>query len=130
MGLAATQEVDQPRYKTWEHGRKPDAEGKGNSPWFHAEPLLMRMLSINAVRLWNREGWRAVCAETCKHGSGRGTRHTRKGQRSLLYQWLGPSFTGVERRYGPAETIVVIGNIAVALPIGLGMQAIWERSDE
>ena len=30
-------------------------------------------------------GWRAVCAETCTYGSARGTRHTRKGQRSLLH---------------------------------------------
>jgi len=30
-------------------------------------------------------GWRAVYAERCTYGSGRGTRHTRKGQRSLLY---------------------------------------------
>src|SRR5215475_5874107 len=27
----------------------------------------MRMLSMNEVRLWNREGWRAVCAETVRH---------------------------------------------------------------
>jgi hypothetical protein len=32
-----------------------------------------------------------VCAERCKHGSGRGTRHTCKGQRSLLYIVMRPS---------------------------------------
>src|SRR5712691_1215633 len=27
------------------------------------------------VGSWATQGWRAVCAERCKHGSGRGTRH-------------------------------------------------------
>jgi len=77
------------RYKTWYHGRKPAAAGKGASPSCPTEPLLRRMRSMNDVRLWNREAWRAVCAETCQHGSGRGTRHPCTGQRSLLYQWFG-----------------------------------------
>ena len=64
----------------------------------------MRMLSSNEVRLWNREGWRAVCAETCQHGSGRGTRHTRKGQRSLLYHWCPRSSARIEQR--PPEPCV------------------------
>ena len=37
----------------------------------------MRKLSVEKVQpLEHYQGWRAVCAERCKHGSGRGTRHT------------------------------------------------------
>ena len=46
MGLAAKYYLDQPKYKTWQHGRKPEAEGKGDSP---RSPQIncedMRMLS-------------------------------------------------------------------------------------
>ena len=31
-GLSSQSNLDQPRYKTWQHVRKPDTEGKGDSP--------------------------------------------------------------------------------------------------
>src|SRR5215831_11924491 len=87
--------LDQPTYKTWQHGRKPDAEGKGDSPrgpQINCED--MRMLSARTgdkLRAISQEilGWRAVYTERRKYGSERGTRHTRKGQRSLLYSKTG-----------------------------------------
>ena len=32
-GLSRQSHLDQPRDKTWEHGRKPAAEGQGDRPW-------------------------------------------------------------------------------------------------
>ena len=31
-GFSSQGNLDQPRYKPWQHGRKPEAEGKGDSP--------------------------------------------------------------------------------------------------
>src|SRR5215471_9119934 len=31
-GFSSQGDLDQPRYKSWQHGRKPEAEGKGDSP--------------------------------------------------------------------------------------------------
>src|SRR5262245_51747920 len=52
--------LDQPTYKTWQHGRKRKAEGKGDSPRSPEEIL----------------GWRAGYIERRKSGSEGGTRHT------------------------------------------------------
>ena len=50
-GLSSQSHLDQPRDKTWQHVRKPDTEGKGDSPWFYAKRLVMRMLTSNQVSL-------------------------------------------------------------------------------
>jgi len=50
-GLSSQSHLDQPRYKTWQHGQKLKAEGKGDSPWFYAKRLVMRMLTYNQVSL-------------------------------------------------------------------------------
>ena len=54
----------------------PSSEGKGNSSIHHeSESEDMRMLSDDPQRnMGPMMEWRAVCAERCKHGSGRGTR--------------------------------------------------------
>src|SRR5712691_12346665 len=75
-GLSSQSHLDQPRYKTWQHVRKPDTEGKGDSPWVpcrkegHANADCQR-----STPLEHNQGWRAVCAERCTYGSGRGLRH-------------------------------------------------------
>ncbi len=75
-GLSRQSHLDQPRDKTWGHGRKPAAEGQGDSPWVpcwqggHAKAARGK-----AQPLEQGQGWRAVCAQRCKYGSGRGTRH-------------------------------------------------------
>src|SRR6266851_6990945 len=75
-GLSSQSHLDQPRDKTWQHVRKPDTEGKGDSPWVpcrkegHANADCQR-----STPLEHNQGWRAVCAQRCKYGSGRGTRH-------------------------------------------------------
>jgi len=53
--FSSQSDLDQPTYKSWQHGRKRDAEGKGDSPWVQSwKSRACECCPVEKYSLWNK----------------------------------------------------------------------------